>query len=342
MNGNYSDAHGGYFILWKSGDSAYYPQGGTVSDYHSIRATVDPFITYFTPNGNRHSLRTRYFNATNINNTNQESRADVWYGEYQYQAHLKKDLTITSGITGTYSEVHSDSLYGLHFSNNIGIFSQVDKKFDRLVLSFGARGEYFKVDTAQTKTKIRFGKDTVNLPIHPVFRMGLNYRLASYTHLRASFGQGYRFPSVAEKFISTKVSGLTTYPNPQLQPETGWSAEVGAKQGFKIGGLRGYAGCCRLFQEYKNMMEFTFGYWVPAGTPNPTAPTTMVSYFGAKSINVGRAQIAGTEFTVAGEGNIGQTLITVLGGYTYIMPIDMDYDHNPKKTGGTYNDTVYF
>ena len=112
VNGNYMEGTGGYFILWQNGDSAYYPQGGTVSDYHTIRATIDPFITYYTPKGNRHSLRTRYFNATNINNTNQESRADVWYGEYQYQLHLKKELNITSGITGTYSEVHSDSLYG--------------------------------------------------------------------------------------------------------------------------------------------------------------------------------------------------------------------------------------
>jgi iron complex outermembrane receptor protein len=194
------------------------------------------------------------------------------------------------------------------------------------------------VDTAETKSKVRFGKDTLTLPIHPVFRMGMNYRLTSHTHLRASFGQGYRFPSVAEKFIATKVSGLHIYPNPQLQPETGWSAEVGAKQAFKIFGLRGYADIAGFLQEYKNMMEFTFGYWVPPGTPNPNSPFTMLNYFGAKSVNVGRAQIAGTEVTVAGEGKIGQATLTVLGGYTYIIPIDLNYDST--KSGGTYKGNI--
>ncbi|HEY4799848.1 MAG TPA: TonB-dependent receptor, partial [Bacteroidia bacterium] len=338
VNGNYMDTHGGYFILWQSGDSAYYPQGGSVSNYHTTRTTVDPFITYYSPNGSRQSLRTRFYEATNRNNTNQASVSDVWYGEYQYQAHFRKELTITSGVVSTYSEVHSDSMYGNHFSSNVGLFSQLDKKFDRLILSLGIRGEYFKVDTAETKYKVIMGKDTTTLPIHPVARAGVNYRIASQTHLRASFGQGYRFPSVAEKFISTKVSGLTIYPNPQIQPETGWSAEIAAKQGFKISNFRGYIDLAGFWQEYKNMMEFTFNYWVPPGTPHPTSPLVMYPYFGAKSINVGRAQIKGIELTIAGEGRIGQVEISMLGGYTYIKPIDLDWDS--AKSGGTYNGNI--
>ncbi|MBI4930994.1 MAG: TonB-dependent receptor [Bacteroidetes bacterium] len=354
INENFMVTNGGYFILWQSGDSAYYPQGGSVSNYHTIRSTIDPFITYFTPKGHRHSLKTRYYLATNENNTNQESISKVWFGEYQYQLHLKKELNITSGITGTYSEVIADSMYGNHFSSNVGIFSQVDKKFDRLVLSFGARGEYFKVDTAETKTNIILGKDTSIIPIHPVARAGLNYRLFPKTHLRASFGQGYRFPSVAEKFISTQVSGLTVYPNPKIQPEKGWSAEVGAKQAFKLSGLRGYVDVAGFWQEYVNMMEFTFDYWVPPGTPNPNDPYTKLMYFGAKSVNVGRAQIKGAEVTVAAEGKIGKATITLLGGYTYIKPIDLDYDSTTLrayykdslvaeknlKSGGSYNGNI--
>lgn len=352
INANFMDTDGGYFILWKSADSAYYPSGGSVSDYHTIRGTIDPFVTYFTPKGHKHSLRTRYYLATNENNTNQESISDVWYGEYQYQLHLKNDLTITNGVAGTYSEVVSDSMYGNHFSSNIGIFSQLDKKFKKLVLSFGVRGEYFKVDTVETKTNFILGKDTSIIPIHPVFRTGVNYHLLEHTWMRASFGQGYRFPSVAEKFIATKVSGLTIYPNPELQPETGWSAEVGVKQAFKISRLRGYLDVAGFWQEYSNMMEFTFDYWIPATMTNPT-PFNMLPYFGAKSINVGRAQIKGVEITVVAEGKIGEVTISMLGGYTYIKPVDLDYD--PKNfvtnydangnvtwskdtvSGGTYN-----
>lgn len=347
INGNYMVTNGGYFILWVSGDSAYYPQGGSVSDYHTRRMAVDPYLTYYTPKGHRHSLRTRYYLATNENNTNQESISKVWYGEYQYQLHLKKELTISSGIVGTYSEVHADSsmidsldaagkptgvlvkapgMYGTHFSSNVGIYTQLDKKFNRLIVSLGIRGEYFKVDTAETKSTVILGKDTSILRIHPVYRAGLNYRLFSHTHLRTSFGQGYRFPSVAEKFISTKVNGqLKVYPNPQIQPETGWSAEVGVKQAFKVAGLRGYIDVAGFWQEYKNMMEFTFGYWVPDSIKNPGS-TTMADNFGAKSVNVGRAQIKGVEATVLAEGKIGQAVITLIGGYTYIKPVDLDYD----------------
>lgn len=338
VNGNIMDTRGGYFILWHNADSAYFPSGGSVSEYHTKRTTLDPFLIYYSPKGNKHSLRTRYYKAVNTNNTNQESVSDVWYGEYQYQLHLKKDLNITSGVTSTYSEVHSDSLYGNHYSSNVGFFSQADKKFKRLILSLGVRGEYFKVDTAQTKYNIILGKDTSVLPIYPVFRAGMNYKLLEHTHLRASFGQGYRFPSVAEKFIRTKVSGLTIYPNPELQPETGWSAEIGAKQDFKLGAIRGYLDLAAFRQEYRNMMEFTFGYWVPPGTANPTSPTTMIQYFGAKSINVGRTRITGAEISVAAEGNIRKTTFTVLGGYTYIKPIDLDFDS--ATTGGTYNGNI--
>jgi len=343
INGNYMNTNGGYFILWTSADSAYYPQGGSVSDYHTRRASLDPYITYFTPKGHRHSLRTRYYLATNENNTNQESISKVWYGEYQYQLHLKKDLTITSGLVGTYSEVFADStidslnpttgtfvylpgLYGTHFSSNVSIYSQLDKKWNRLILSLGVRGEYFKVDTTETKSKVIFGKDTTILPLHPVGRAGLNYRLFSHTHLRASFGQGYRFPSVAEKSISTIVNGLTVYPNPDIQPETGWSSEIGVKQAFKVAGLRGYIDVAGFWQEYKNMMEFTFGYWMPDSFPKDTTANVKANYFGAKSINVGRAQIKGVEVTVVAEGKIGNVVITLIGGYTYIKPIDLDYD----------------
>lgn len=335
INANYMETNGGYFILWQSGDSAYYPQGGSVSDYHTVRAAIDPFITYYTRKENRHSLRTRYYIATNKNNTNQESISKVWFEEYQYQLRLKKDLTITSGVTGNYSEVISDSLYGRHFSTNVGAFSQLDKKFNRLIISLGIRGEYFKVDTAETKFNIISGGDTMVLPIYPVVRAGCNYHLVKHTWLRASFGQGYRFPSVAEKYITTNVNGLKVLPNPHLQPETGWSAELGAKQEFRIGGFRGYLDVAAFWQEYKNMMEFTFDYWdVPSGTPIWFYPM----YFGAKSINVGRAQIKGTEVTVAGEGKLGNVGFAVLGGYTYIYPIDLDYDS--AQSGGTYDGNI--
>jgi iron complex outermembrane receptor protein len=40
-------------------------------------------------------------------------------------------------------------------------------------------------------------------------------------------GRGFRAPSLAERFVQTTIAGITVVPNPDLVPETGWSAELG-------------------------------------------------------------------------------------------------------------------
>jgi iron complex outermembrane receptor protein len=55
----------------------------------------------------------------------------------------------------------------------------------------------------------------------------MNFALTKSTHFRASFGQGYRFPSIAEKFVNTSLGGLKVFPNPDVKPERGWNAEAG-------------------------------------------------------------------------------------------------------------------
>lgn len=65
--------------------------------------------------------------------------------------------------------------------------------------------------------------------------------MAQATFLRYSYGQGYRYPTIAEKYIFTNAGGITIYPNPEVKPETSWNTEVGLKQGFKIGMFQGFA-----------------------------------------------------------------------------------------------------
>ena len=56
--------------------------------------------------------------------------------------------------------------------------------------------------------------DTITLPFYPVFRSAVHYEIAPFTHLRASLGQGVRYPSVAERFTLTSVGGLNIYSFP--------------------------------------------------------------------------------------------------------------------------------
>jgi len=108
-------------------------------------------------------------------------------------------------------------------ASNAAVYVQVDKKFwNRLNVNGGARFEYFSVN----------GSDTI---IRPVFRFGASTRLWKEGYLRASIGEGFRFPSIAERYIFTTVGGLPIVPNVDIQPERSWAVEVGLMQGIKIG-----------------------------------------------------------------------------------------------------------
>jgi iron complex outermembrane receptor protein len=84
------------------------------------------------------------------------------------------------------------------------------------------------------------------------------------------------------------------------------------------------------------MMEFNFGYYVPDSIKNPSI-FQMIDYFGAKSVNVGMARVTGAEFTLNGTGSIGQVGITVMAGYTYIDPVNLNKDSAYNASG---TDTV--
>lgn len=324
VNANTAWIKGGLFLIWVNPDSAYYPAGGNLSHYSNQRTNVDPFISYLTNNNGRHTLRSRFFRSNNANNSNQSSVADVYYTEYQYQQHFKNELTWTLGAVYNYNEVHANDLYGTHYSANASMYAQLDKKWKRLTASMGIRAEYFKTDSIETKETIYLLMDTSKpiakqSKIKPVVRFGLNYQLLTTTYLRASFGQGFRFPSIAERFIRTSASGLEVYPNDSLTAESGWSAEVGLKQLLKVGGWKGYIDLAGFWTEYRNMMEFTFGqYGIPFKDP--------LFGLGFESRNIGNTRIRGIEVSLAGQGKIGKVNITALMGYTYIDPRQTDFD----------------
>lgn len=106
------------------------------------------------------------------------------------------------------------------------------------------RAEYYRINNhyREAETKI-FG---TKVPFRPVLRAGLNCQLADYSFLRASFGQGYRNPSVVEKYLRKDIGGVGVYPNENIRAEKGFNAELGFKQRYKLGNsayLYGENGC---------------------------------------------------------------------------------------------------
>jgi outer membrane receptor protein involved in Fe transport len=344
VNANTIRTQGGLFLIWQDADSgAYRPAGGNLSHYTTYRTNVDPFITYYNSKGARHSLRTRFFRTKNLNDTDQESTADVYYSEYQYQKRFHNELTWTTGLVYNYNEVHSGALYGVHFSNNASAYMQFDKRFfKKLSVSLGIRGEYFKTDSIETRENIYFLLDqskpiAKQSKVKPVTRLGLNYQALKATYIRASFGQGFRFPTVAERFIKTSASGLDIYPNDSLKAESGWSAEIGVKQGLKLGEWRGFLDAAFFWTEYKDMMEFSFGQYGPFIPPYQT-PTQLG--LGFKSKNIGNTRITGIDISLMGQGKIGPINVNALLGYTYIVPVQTDFNEATDTAKNSTNKNI--
>lgn len=348
LNGNFQRAKGGLFIIWEDQNYAYSPSGGaspdsagsTLSRFNNDRFNIDPYITYYTKKGNKHSLRLRSFSTINRNSTdtiNQNSNANILYGDYQFQYKLKDKWHMVSGLSGFVNTIDS-YMYGNHNGTNLAAYTQVDRKFfDRLNVSLGIRLESYTLDGTEnisTYQRIKNG-DTTSLPFQPVFRAGLNYRLTKSTFLRGSFGQGYRFPSVAEKYVTTSVGSLKLFSNPNLKPEYGWSSEIGIKQVLKIGQWKGYFDVAGFYTRYENMTEFTWGLYAPPGTPlnlNPGSPNNISNFMGFRAENAEEAQVSGFEIELAGGGKINKVEIFTLLGYTYMNPITLNSDSTYRAT----------
>ena len=323
INANFLFQTTGSALIWNGLDEAYIPLGGEITTTSGDTYNVDPFISYIKGN-NRHSLRTRYLKVINDNSTKdadagQDNESGTYYSDYQWQKNLELyNLRITSGTTNEIVYANSDLFQGNNSRRNHSLYTQLDKKWNKLNISLGARYEYFSIDS---ENKYLIDGDSINhiSAGKPVFRTGLNYQLAEHTYIRSSWGQGYRFPSMAELFISTNQSGLEIYPNAELKPESGWSAEIGVKQGLKFGNWMGYLDVAGFIMQYDDMMEFSFGQW-------GTLLDTMIG-LGFKSVNVGKTQIGGIEFSATGQGKINKHItINFLAGYTYMNATSLEPD----------------
>jgi iron complex outermembrane receptor protein len=294
------------FILWQDADSGAYRQNpGTYAPLAGHRYNIDPYIEYFTSGGDRHSLKTRIYSVGNANmEIEKSSYANLYYAEYRYLKKFGERTNWTSGASFSGNTMIANR-YEKHKGTNSAVYSQLDAHaINRLKLSLGMRWEMNTLDG-----------DLYNSM--PVLRAGLNYQAGKTTYLRASFGQGYRFPSVAEKFAQADIAGLWIFKNPDLEPERGWSTEVGIKREFRMADWIGFVDLALFWTEYKNMIEYRFGAY-----PEDTSAVPTFEDIGFKALNIGTARITGVEFTMNGEGRLGPVDIRMTGGYTFMNPVD--------------------
>ena len=324
FNSNFNPGESSSFFLWENGDQGAYRPGGlnpdeALSVSNRLRFTIDPFVNYFDKSGNRHRFTGRLYSVNNENNGGRSNKSQLYYGEYQFQKKWDKyDVVMSTGLVNTFTFIDAE-LYGdtTYQSRNTAVYLQLDKKFfDKLNISFGAR---YEQNITNSPEFINSGVIVDTIPNgkisegKPVFRIGANYQLGQATYLRGSWGQGYRYPTIAEQFIFTSAGGLDILPNPSLESETGWSAELGIKQGFAIDGWNGFIDVAGFWSEYLNMMEFQVHSLSPSFTPR------------FQSKNIGDTKILGGEISLNGFGKIGQLTTYLLAGYTYIKPEYQDF-----------------
>lgn len=313
VNGNGMYQQFGRFFLWEnSNEGAYKPFQGTGSEDYYSYVNIDPHMTYYTENGMKHMLRTRYYNVTRYQNGKQpEGSTNLYYINYQLQKKFKRNWVLTAGAIYNYSHSFSN-LYDEKLLNQLGaVYAQGEKKIGKLSLLAGLRYEinalYQRIDSVKIESS------------DPLVRVGVNYQFGKATYVRASFGQGYRIPSIGERYIEENITeSLKIYKNPGLEPESGWTSEIGVKQGFSIGNWNGYGDLALFWTEFTDMIEFTFGRWGNSGD--------VFQDIGFKSQNISQARVAGYELSLFGDGSIGQVPVRVIGGYTFNYPADIGLD----------------
>jgi iron complex outermembrane receptor protein len=294
------------FILWEDADSGALRQDtATAQKLQAYFLAFDPYVVYRKTNGSGHELKMRLQQGRNQfpGNSNNNSDARSVYAEYLSHFLLAEKLTLSAGTSGLFSSVISE-FYGNHSGRNVSLYAQAEYDLaGKVKMLAGVRIEHYALDNKSE-------------PLVPVFRAGVNYRASQFTFLRASFGQGYRFPAIAEKYASTTIGSVSIYPSPDLESEAGWSSELGILQAFKLGLVTGKADLALFYSQNNSLIEYIFGLY-----PDPV---TGVSGFGFRAANIENSRVYGFENEWTFSFPAGEIFLTGSTGYTFMYPVEFN------------------
>ena len=295
-----SNSSGGQFLFWRNLDSATIPPPRHMSDEMLSRR-------YYV-NGLYDDALSEHVAFT--------TKALWYHNAWGFRQTGNTDMTM-SYVDGFRLDVLSTFFIGSMHALTLGAEGNVDlvrgDAFSQRTIGGAAIYGQDEIDILENLTLTlggRFDFQSVGLTgetgqVNP--KVAVAYRAARGTTLRASYGQGFRVPSLPEAFVSAGSTGLMAIPNASLKPEQSWSYEVGVKQILgKIGALD-----LSVFQsDYNNLIEP--GLYLEGDQ-------ILIQWR-----NVTKARVQGGEASLYASFFDGVLEATL--GYTYVYPQDLTLD----------------
>jgi outer membrane receptor for ferrienterochelin and colicins len=221
--------------------------------------------------------------------------ADRYGGELRGEFRPPGDGVVTVGAEAGLSDIASD-IFGSHRQAEYAAYGEGERPLGKAQLTTGARIDFLAIDGGALTA-------VVSPRIGAVLPTGSGI-------WRASVGRGFRAPSLAERFVSTTVSGFTVVPNPNLQPEQAWT--------FEVGHARPIGSAVRIDAAV---------FWTEAS--KLIEPSVNLQLIEIQFKNVTRARLAGLDLAVVASP-LTPRLTTTLS-YTFLHARQLAHDGVPQQ-----------
>lgn len=324
----------------------------TTTQYDGEQKTNEYMLSWGMPVGAvDFSVKAYYFDEGYTSNADKYNSASGAFDTFYYDSNIPKDeygvmvqaglelgahrLTVGSDVkwakceseyvysTGDRNFSGKQDFYSLFANDEIGFFK------DRLIINAGVRYDYWKNhdgdfydSTTSTERRIVYPEKT-DEAFSP--KVGVTYKLTGDTKIRASFGTGFKAPSLYDLYKSGP-HGATRFDlaNPDLEAEKmEWSYDVGFD-------TEPYEGLCASMTFYHSSIKDFLGEktLTAAEVPSWFSPDPGMAVI--QPINLGRVEIYGVEAGLEYKFNNRWSAFI---NHTYNVSKIKSFEENPAVEG---------
>ncbi len=295
----------GGFLFWKDIDHALLPGNEPEDSYTRTNSNI-----FYIQSNMTQTVNSKFYYQFRLNYTGthikdiasplpgrnpeivgmfRSSEAKTYGHEMQFTYQYDADHNAVLGWDAYLNKVKSIQ-FGDQSSLKGSLYAQYSCYLtSKLKLDIGGRWDVERVENYSTASQF-----------NP--KIGMNYQLTDFSHLRFSAGRGFRAPSIAERFVSTLVNQMKVLPNPDLKPEKNFTLDIGY--------LQDISSFARIdinyfFNDYQDLID----------------PTLQSNELAVRFQNITRARIQGIEINQ--NLSLFDQQLQLITGYTYIHTQDL-------------------